>query len=136
MQKLLFLFIVSLLSGCQTTPPPKPVIKIDSEPRGARIFFGSGPNEKDAEKTRSYLGVTPLEWTVPDQDNDNGKFKIDGSLVYSLAVPPAAVFFAEPPSGKTNLLRGKQVFHSGTPFVPGDKIPTGIFFDLTKPLPK
>jgi hypothetical protein len=133
MQKLYLLLSAILLVGCQTTPSQKAVVKIDSEPQGARIFFGSGPNEKDAEKTRSYVGTTPLEWTVPDRDNDNGKFKVDGAFVYSMAVPPAAVFFAEPPTTETNLFAKKQVFHSGTILIPQDKIPTGIFFDLTKP---
>lgn len=128
-------FATSLyLVGCQSTPQPPKVIKIDSEPQGARVFVGMGPNEKDAAKTRSYLGTTPLEWSVPDEMVDDGKyFKAPGALVYSMVVPPATVFFAEPSSSQTNLYPKSQVFHSGTSFTPADRIPLGIFFDLMKP---
>jgi hypothetical protein len=122
-------------AGCASVPPQRS-IKIDSEPQGARVFFGMGPNEGDARKARNYLGTTPLVWDVPPEMIDDGKyFKPPGALVYSLVVPPAIVFFAEPPDG-TNLFPRNQVFHGGTPFTPADQIPLGVFFDLRKPQPK
>lgn len=126
MKKLLPLFALTI--GCAN---PQHVIKIDSEPPGARVFFGSGPNEQSAEKSRSYLGKTPLEWTMT---SDTGNyFMVSGAPVYSSFVPPAAVFFCDPPTGSTNLYPQKQVFHRPTPFTAGDKVPQGVFFDLTKP---
>jgi hypothetical protein len=128
------LFIALLFSGCASSPkvePPQAVIKIDSNPQGARIFYGEGPTEGVANKSRSYIGTTPLNWTVPKDLEENGRFRISGAFLYSMAVPAAAVFYAEPTS--TNLFKKKQVYHTGVAFVPPDKIPEGIFFDLTKP---
>jgi hypothetical protein len=128
--------LLLLLAGCETTPPPAPkIIKIDSEPQGARVFIGMGPNEKDASKSRNYLGITPLEWVVPEEMMHERKyFKPPGNVfVYSDFVPPVTVFYAEPASTQTNVFSKTQLFHSGTHFKNPDQIPIGIFFDLTKP---
>jgi hypothetical protein len=128
--KTAILVLPLILAAC-AAPDLKRTVHIDSEPRGARIFFGVGPKESDAEKTRNFLGVTPLDWvTVADP---NGGFPIKGALIYSTFVPGAAVFTAEPPSGQTNLFSKRQVFHGGGLINPPDKVPEGIFFDLTKP---
>lgn len=134
MRRFAALFPVLLMLGCESMPPHR-VIKFDSEPQGARVFIGMGPNEKDAEKARNYLGTTPLEWSVQEHlmDGDGEYFEPRGAFVYSMFVPRAVVFFADPPSGHTNLFPKRQVFHAETEFRPGDRIPVGIFFDLTKP---
>jgi hypothetical protein len=130
------LILSALFVGCQSTPRPPRVVKFDSEPQGARVFVGMGPNEGDAKKARNYLGMTPLEWTVPEEMiDDDIYFRAPGALVYSMVVPPAVVFYAEPPASGTNLFPQTQVFHSGTTFTPADRIPLGVFFDLTKPKP-
>lgn len=132
--KALVVLAALVFVGCQSTPPPPRIVKIDSEPQGARVFVGMGPNEGDAQKTRNYLGTTPLEWTVPQEMiDDEIYFRAPGALVYSMVVPPAIVFYGDPPASQTNLFSKTQVFHSGTTFTPADRIPLGIFFDLTKP---
>lgn len=124
---------VAILCGCSTPCPPK-IIKIDSEPQGARVFLGLGANDSDAMKTRNYLGKTPLDWEVPaDMIEDCRYFQPKSVFIYSSMVPPATIFFADPPTGATNLFPKTQVFHTGTMFTPSDPIPIGIFFDLTKP---
>ena len=140
MQKVLSLLILVALCGCATPEPTrrgphgevlKPndhVVHIESNPTGARIFFGVGANEDQAERSRSYIGTAPFDWIV--EGRGNGEFKIDGAFVYSMVVPPAAVFMAEPTA--TNLFTKRQVFHTGTAWTAGDKIPTGLFFDNTK----
>lgn len=124
--------LIVLAVGCASAPKDrKRTVKIDSDPPGARIFFGAGTNEGDAERKRSYIGTTPLTWIT--EGNDEGEFETKGALVYSVFVPGAAVFFAEPPANATNLFKKKQVFHGGGLVNPPDKIPEGVFFDLTKP---
>lgn len=127
------LLLPLLLVACATPKDNTRIIKIDSEPRGARVFFGIGPNEDRADSAKNYIGVTPLEWKV--EGNDEGSFQWTGIFIYSAAVRPAAVFTAEPPSGSTNLYTKRAVYHGPAMFVPTDKIPEGIFFDLTKPEP-
>ena len=123
---------VALLCGCKTCPPK--IIKIDSEPQGARVFLGIGANEGDALKTRNYLGTTPLDWQVPeDMIDDCRYFEAKTVFLYSNFVSPAFTFFADPPATATNLFSKTQVFHTGTFFTPADPIPVGIFFNLTKP---
>jgi hypothetical protein len=126
----LSLLLAIFLTACGT--PPIKTVHIDSQPRGARVFFGAGAQESDAEKTRQFLGVTPFDWQT--QGDGDGRFKNTGGvLIYSTFVPPAFVFFADPPSDATNLFAKRQVFHGGALVTPPDKIPEGVFFDLTKP---
>lgn len=124
-------FLLPLLFGACATPDRSRIVHIDSEPRGARVFFGVGPNEDRADTAKQFLGVTPLDWKT--QANDDGSFEWQGIFIYSAAVRPAAVFTAEPPSGATNLHSKRVVYHGPAMFVPPDKIPEGIFFALAKP---
>jgi hypothetical protein len=119
-----------LLVGCATTDNTR-AVKIDSDPPGARVFFGIGPNEDQADAAKNYIGTTPLEWRT--KARGDGSFEFEGIFVYSMAVRPAAVFTCEPTAAQTNLFKKRQVFHGGAMFQPPDKIPEGIFFDLRKP---
>lgn len=131
--KKLSLILAVLLSACATKDRSR-TVHIDSDPRGARVFFGIGPNEDRADTAKQFLGVTPFDWKT--EANDDGSFEWTGIFIYSAAVRPAAVFTAEPPSSATNLFPKRVVYHGPAWFVPPDKIPEGIFFDLTKPEPK
>jgi hypothetical protein len=125
------LLCLLLAAGC-ASPPPR-VIKIQSEPPGARIFFALGGNEDFASGHFEYIGQTPCEFT-PEQNGD-GTFKVPWVFVYSLFVAPVAVFRADPPTGSTDLYSKRQVLHGGTIATPAVKVPAGLFFDLTKPDP-
>jgi hypothetical protein len=125
------LFSAFLLAGCASAPPGNVNIRLESDPPGARVFFGAGPNEDSADGAKQYLGVTPTNWSY--QPNSDGTFKLPGALVYSVFVPPAAVFTAVPPDSSTNLFTKRQVYHGGTVATPADKVPGAIFFDLKKP---
>ncbi len=122
--------LVFLLAGCATAQPPVN-IRIESDPPGARVFFGVGPNEQSADSGKQYLGVTPCTWSY--QPNRDGTFKLPGALVYSIFVPPVAVFTAVPPNDGTNFFTKRQMYHGGTVATPPDKVPAAIFFDLRKP---
>lgn len=127
---LLLVLLVSLV-GCGT-PPPAPVVHIDSDPAGARVFFGQGANESFGS-AKDYIGTTPFDWLPPH--NGHNEFQITGALVYSIFVAPAVVVEAQPPAGSTNLFPQRVVFHGGTIAWGADKIPKGIMFDMTKPMP-
>ena len=118
------------LAGCSTAVPTR-TINIESQPQGARVFVGIGANEDFAKKGRQFIGTTPFHWTT--EVNSDGTFKLSGALVYSMFVPPVAVFTAEPPTGATNLFTKREIFHGGTVATSPTKAPEGIFFDLTKP---
>jgi len=90
-----------------------------------------GANEAFAATGRSYIGTTPFVW--PYRPKPDGTFDLPGALVYSIFVPPVAVFTAEPPSDHTNLFVERQVYHGGSIATGGNKVPEGIFFDLKKP---
>lgn len=111
--------IFALVVGCAA--PPKQTIHFDSQPAGARVFYGLGPNDKFAEP-KTYLGTTPFQW-APDQDG-KGQFKIPGALVYSTFVPPSIIFEARWTNGSPE----RVTFHGGSIVSGPDKIPPGIFF--------
>jgi hypothetical protein len=117
-----------LLAGCAG---PLIHMQIDSEPRGAHVFFATGANESFAASSKSYIGTTPFVWDY--QAKGDGSFDLPGAPVYSSFVPGVAVFTATPPANATNLYTVRYVYHGGTIGTPPDKVPTGIFFDLTKP---
>lgn len=119
------LLLLTLLCAAGCAAPPKRVVNVDSQPAGARVFFGAGPNEGSAQP-KQFLGTTPFTWT-PEQKG-NGEFQLPGALVYSTFVPPAAVVEARWTNGTTQRI----VFHGGTIATPADKIPPGIFFDAPK----
>lgn len=129
------LILAVFLTACGTPRDLKRTIKIESEPTGARIFVGTGATESEALRVRNYLGTAPLDWvTVAGED---GSFVSEGSIfVFSELVPHAVVFSADPPSGHTNLFPKRQIFHTGTQWKRGDKVPEGLFFDLTQPDPE
>jgi hypothetical protein len=105
------------MHGCQTTPPSNPIVKIDSEPQGARIFFGSGPNKKHPEKNPqlSQRNASCMELFRPVYENR--KFKMDrvldlseqhttspnsGSLEFEQFIYPAPSDILHPLSSRTN----------------------------------
>ncbi len=111
--------LLCLVVGCAA--PPLRSINFDSEPAGARVFYGMGANDKFAEP-KNYLGQTPFTWT-PEQNGD-GTFKLPGALVYSTFVPPAIIFEAR----WTNGAADRVTFHGGSIAHGADKIPPGVFF--------
>jgi len=119
-----------LIAGCASKPLR--VVKIESEPSGARVFFGVGPDERTAIAAREFVGTTPCQFT-PRQQNRHGEFDVEGIPVYSAFRQAVAMFMAEPPSGATNLFARSQVFHCETVWKSADMVPSGVFFDLTKP---
>ena len=118
MKNLLLLCLA--LAGC-AAPAPR-VIHFESEPVGARVFYGMGANDNFATP-KTFLGTTPCEWT-PEQTG-NGEFKLPGALVYSTFVPPVIIFEAR----WTNGAVARESFHGGTIAHGADKIPPGIFFE-------
>ena len=125
-----FFALAATLTGCATKDLSRTML-IDSKPQGARVFVGFGAKEEDADKSRQYLGVTPLKWTT--KGDDQGRWHLDGAFLYSMFVTPCAVFTAE--ADGTNVFSRRQVFHAGSFAAAPDRIPEGIFFDLTKPEP-
>jgi hypothetical protein len=119
-----------LLCGCAA---PTRLIKFDSEPRGARIFLTIGADENMAKGARNFLGMTPFTWTT--EVNGDGTFKVEHAAipVFSDFIQSVAVFTAEPPSGQTNLFTKREVYRGNAAYQRGNKVPEGIFFDLTKP---
>ncbi len=97
-----------LVTGCSSYRGPVWVMKVDSDPSGARIFSGDQP--------QNFLGTTPCYATVPAQPGG----KIQGYLKI-WAIPPTncpgvyqkSVIFGKPPL-RVNL-------------------PAELFFDLSKP---
>lgn len=140
--KTLFLLPVVFAVGCLSVPAgrdaqgnllPKGqhLVKVRSEPPGARVFVSYAANEDSAKTSRSYLGTTPFDWPVTG--NPDGSFKLPGALVYSIFVPPVAVFTAEPGTNAAGQYPQRMVIHGGTIATPAERIPEGIFFDMTKP---
>ena len=128
-------FALSLfLVGCATvqTPPPDPkiTIQIDSEPRGERVFFGAGPSSGVANRRPEFVGVTPCEFTPPQED---GVFIGHGIIGYSMFVPSTIVLTAEPSTEQTNLFKRHVSFHTGAFGQAASRVPAKVFFDLTKP---
>lgn len=124
--KSLFPLLCLLTVGCKNIY----TVHFESEPPGARVFFGAGPNEDMAKE--SYIGQTPVAWEY-EGDGDR-RFKNEhGIPFYSDFVKQAIVFRAEPPNPTPGLYEQRQVFHSPALFQAGDRIPDKIFFDLRKP---
>jgi len=120
-------------AGCASSGTPfSKTVMIDSQPQGAHVFMKSGKNERSVTGN-DFIGTTPFRWNAITEGN--GAFKIEngGIPFYSDLVQCVVVFTAEPPSGATNLFTKKEVYHGNAQFQPGDKVPDGIFFDLTKP---
>lgn len=126
MKTFLLLIGAAALAGCST---PMMHIPVDSNPPGARVYFGQGANEDFARGNRQYIGTTPFTWDY--QPKGDGTFDIQGALVYSTFVPPAAVLYAEPPS--TNAFPKVIVYHGGTVVTAANKVPHAVFFDCSKP---
>lgn len=125
------LLVALIFTGCASAP--KRTVFIESDPPGARIYFGEGANEGEADKRKTYAGTTPCNFTPPSQ-NGGGEFERDGLFLYSEFVATAHIFFAEPASAMgTNLFKKRVVFHGPASFSAGDKVPEKLFFDLTKP---
>ena len=122
------LALAAAAAGCASDR--KQLITFESDPPGARIFYGMGANEGFAGN-KEYIGTTPCDWTATV--DGAGHFKPSGVFVYSIFVPPAVVFVAEPPAGSTNLFPQRLVFHGGALiFTAADKAPGKLFFDLHK----
>lgn len=128
MKKILSILPAVFLVGCAATP--EKIVHIDSDPRGARVFYGVGANEEFAAKARQFIGITPFDWHY--QPDGGGYFNAPGIVAYSTFVPPAIVFTADPASDATNLFQARQVYHRPSFGQGGDKVPEGIFFDLKR----
>jgi hypothetical protein len=126
------LLLVVLLAGCAL---PQKTVHFDSDPPGARVFMASGMNEGMAKTGRNYLGTTPCQWTTEVNRDLTFRIPRDSIPFYSDLVQPVIVFTAEPPSGATNLFIRREIFHDKAAFQAGNKVPDGIFFDLTRPDP-
>lgn len=138
----LFLSALAVFAvGCAAPPPrhgpdgqvlkrDEYIVKILSDPAGARVFVAYSINEDAARINRQFIGVTPFDWSV--QGNGDGTFKLPGAFIYSSFVGPVAVFTAEPGTNAPGLYPQRQVYHGGTAVTPADKIPAGIFFDMKK----
>ena len=128
--KFLFLLATMILAGCAT---PVKTVLFDSQPRGARVFMTIGMNEDSAKRGKDYLGTTPFQWTTEIERDGTFKIQSDNIPFYSSFVQSVVVFTAEPPNDSTNLYTKKEVYHGKAEFQHADKVPEGIFFDLTKP---
>jgi hypothetical protein len=124
--------LLCLLAFCAGCAAPTKTIHFDSAPQGARVFVAYGVDKKSA-KAQDFIGVTPFDWQA--ELNARGGFKVPSVAFYSWAIKPAVVFTAQPATGTTNLFERQQVFHGSTMVSPQDRVPSGIFFDLTKPQP-
>lgn len=122
MKTLWLLALVVLAAGCHT-PPPVHTVRFESEPPGARVFFGAGANEHLAP-AKSFLGTTPCSGDFVE--GDDGGFEIPRIKFYSKFTPGVMVLEARL-DGVTNriVFRGGAKFHQ-----PPDKIPPAVFFDL------
>jgi hypothetical protein len=119
-----------VLAGCAA---PMKTVKFDSQPQGAHVFMTIATHEADAKKARNYLGVTPFQWTTKVERDGTFILQSADIPIYSEFASKAIVFTAEPPSSGTNLFTKREVYRTDAKFQTGDKVPTGIFFDLTKP---
>jgi hypothetical protein len=137
MKNLFAIFLLGLVIGCVTTPLPTYTIKIDSDPPGARVFFSMSPlprKEKDksefSSREKDYIGLTPCSFILTG--TRHGDFIMPKVAKVSKYVGGTADFIAEPPSGSTNLFPQVVSFRGKSAYVAGDKIPSGIFFDMHK----
>lgn len=112
-----------ILAGCATAPTLRQ-IRFDSDPPGARVFYGAGGTPSAAEP-REYVGTAPCQWTPP-QDSQ-GRFKPKGIAFYNAAVRPYVVFRAEWTNGQT----ARQTFRCGAAFQAQDDMPGALFFSPT-----
>jgi len=119
-----------IFAGCAA---PMKTINFDSQPQGAHVFMTTGINEDSAKGARDYLGTTPFQWTTETEGDGTFKIQSAGIPFYSSFVQSVVVFTAEPPNDATNLYTKKEVYHGNAQFQHADKVPQGIFFDLTKP---
>jgi len=113
--------------------PPKYVhlVRFESDPPGMRIYYGSGGEIKLAEKNISFIGLTPCEKKIGS--TKDGDFEIEGVTLYNSFRPAVAVFICEPPYGQANLFRQEKSYHSEAHFIPADRVPDAVFFDMHKP---
>ena len=127
------------LAGCSNVGPrgqePLPpryqhAVKLESDPPGMRVYFGTGGEIQMAEHARSFIGITPCETKI--KCSRNGLFEIEGIKVYNSFRPPVAAFMAEPPFGQTNLFRQDIIYNGEAHFHEADKVPDAVFFDMHK----
>jgi hypothetical protein len=136
MKIILTLLCAAFLCGCETTQ--QYTVKIESDPPGAHVYMSATASPKKASPkhpaytgARNFLGTTPC--TASITGDGEGYFKLPKIIYMSKYVGGQAVFTAEPPSSETNLFTQTIIFHGNTKYANGDKIPTGIFFDMHKP---
>lgn len=117
-----------ILAGCATAPAPRQM-RFDSDPPGARVFYGAGASQAAAD-LREYVGTAPCQWTPPQ--DAKGRFKAKGVAFYSSAVRPFIVFRADWTNGASRVL----VFRAGAAFQAQDDIPASLLFTPTNSPPK
>ena len=128
MKKLLLLCLA--LAGCSTAPKSKPTIQVDSEPPGAKVFFGAGANTNRAAP-KNFLGTTPFTWT-PELDRD-GRWDMPRISFYNNFGPQGVIVVeARPADDATNLFPQSVIFRGAAAFRDSDPVPARIFFDLRK----
>jgi hypothetical protein len=139
MKYALILLCAVVFCGCETTRNYS--VRLESDPPGAHVFLSSSSTPKRVNKkhpgtvngARDFLGTTPC--VVSIQGDKKGYFKLPQIAYMSDYVNGSAVFTAEPPSSETNLFTQTIIFRGNTDYVGGDKIPSGVFFDMHKATP-
>ncbi|HEX5219987.1 MAG TPA: hypothetical protein VFZ59_10510 [Verrucomicrobiae bacterium] len=130
MKALPFLIVASLCAGCSTTSTREYPVRLESDPPGARVFYSESAAPQQSEKKNSYLGETPCVAMITG--TRSGYFKLPEIAYVSKYMPGSATFTAEPPRGVPTSNTISFTYRGSTPYVDGDKIPRGIFFDFTK----
>jgi hypothetical protein len=124
------LIIASVCAGCATTSTRQYPVRLESDPPGARVFYSESAAPQQSEKKNSYLGETPCVAMITG--TRSGYFKLPEIAYVSKYMPGTATFIAEPPRGVLTSNTISFTYRGSTPYVDGDKIPQGVFFDFTK----
>jgi hypothetical protein len=118
-----WVFIVAAVAvtGCQTFPPGA-----ERGPHGTMAYqvpIGASDAGVKIYTNGQYAGEAPL--TLKIFGDTDGTFHNFGADLYVLQAAPA----------QTNQYAQTRVFHTGGWFMPEDKIPASIHFDVNKPAP-
>ena len=125
------LIVASTLVGCSTTVKTRQFpVRLESNPPGARVFYSESAAPQQSDKKNSYLGETPCVAMITG--TGSGYFKLPEIAYVSQYMPGSATFTAEPPRGVATSNTISFTYRGSTPYVDGDRIPRGVFFDFTK----
>ena len=117
----------ALLAACAS--PERKVIRFESDPPGARVFydFNAAGNQSEGQ---SYIGQTPCEGRF--EIEGDGSFKLPRVPIYSDFKRPAITFTAKAPPGVTGSPSQQKTFYGPALFYPPDKAPEAVFFDFRR----